>query len=130
MAKYIFVTGGVCSSLGKGVAASSLAMIGDVDDQCALYPLLRHEAANVRIRAADALGELGDLRAVEPLIRARERAPRAFKSAARQAIARIQARCSGEGARAGQLSLVECGPTGALSLSEEAGRLTILGLRD
>jgi HEAT repeat protein len=54
--------------LVKGKACAALARLKATQAAPAIIPLLEDENERVRSDAADALGELGDLRAVEPLI--------------------------------------------------------------
>ena len=45
MAKMVVVTGGVVSSLGKGIAAASLAMLRDDDGQAVRCPAMDDDGA-------------------------------------------------------------------------------------
>ena len=60
----------------EALVAQALERARDQDELEPLIALLSHEGLDVRIRAADALGNLGDKRAIEPLNGALDNLPR------------------------------------------------------
>jgi hypothetical protein len=105
-------------------AAESIGSITEPHDpevEAALVSLLRAEAVAVRIAAVHALGDLGTLRAVEPLTTFAKDffADLDLKRAAKKAILDIQTRHPE--AEGGRLSLATGVEDGELSLTEEEG---------
>ena len=111
--------------LGDAAAASlagAVAGAGDAAAEEGLLRLLAREAAEVRAAAARALGQVGSVRAVEPLLALTTGllASPSVKQAAREAVASIQSRLGD--AEAGRLSLaIPTGDAGALSLAGGEG---------
>jgi hypothetical protein len=105
-------------------AAEALEAIGDPKAEPRLLDAVRHEAAELRIAAARALGALGTVGAVEPLLHELDtkRLDGESRRALREAVSAIQSRLAG--AEAGQLSLaVTTAEAGRLSLATpRAGR--------
>ncbi len=122
--------------LGDEAAASlagAVAGAGDAAAEEGLLRLLAREAAEVRAAAARALGQVGSVRAVEPLLALTTGllASPSVKQAAREAVARIQSRLGD--VEAGRLSLaVPSGDAGALSLAGDetapGGGLSLAGI--
>jgi hypothetical protein len=98
-------------------ASEALGAIGDPRAEPYLLDAVRHEAAEVRIAAARALGAVGTVAAVEPLLQDLDtkRLDRDSRHAIREAVSAIQSRLAG--AEAGQLSLA--------ATRAEAGRLSL-----
>jgi len=106
--------------------AGALASLGDARAEPALLRLLRKGSGSVQRAAAAALGEVGTIRAVEPLYTLGEQTlPAALKTTAREAIARIQARIGD--AEAGRLSVhAEAPAEGGVSIVSDEGGLSLL----
>jgi hypothetical protein len=103
-------------------AAGALGAIGDARAEGALVAALRSETTEVQTASAQALGTVGTVAAVEPLLELVSVGDRVFGSrlhaVAREAVQRIQARLPG--AEAGRLALAEPrAESGALSLASE-----------
>jgi HEAT repeat protein len=98
-------------------AAEALGAINDAKAEAHLLDAVRHEAAELRIAAARALGTLGTVRAVEPLLELLEarKIDGESRQELRQAVSAIQSRLAG--ADVGQLSLA--------TTEAEAGRLSL-----
>jgi HEAT repeat protein len=98
-------------------AAEALEAIGDPKAEPRLLDAVRHEAAELRIAAARALGVVGTVNAVEPLLHELDtkRLDGESRRALREAVSAIQSRLAG--AEAGQLSLA--------ATTAEAGRLSL-----
>lgn len=122
--------------LGDAAAADlagAVAGAGDMAAEEGLLKLLAREAAEVRAAAAHALGQVGSVRAVEPLLALTSGllASPSVKQAAREAVTQIQSRLGD--AEAGRLSLVvPSGDAGALSLAADesapGGGLSLAGM--
>jgi HEAT repeat protein len=112
--------------------AAVVAQLDDPRCEAALVRWLAHEAEAVRIAAARALGEVGTVAAVEPLLPHTKGllTDADLKRAAREAIDKIQGRLGD--VEAGRLSLSEVQQRdGALSLSDdEAGKLSMAADED
>jgi HEAT repeat protein len=113
----------------RGKRLTALACIesierhGGSEGTALLTRALSADVQEVRVAAARALGVLGTAEAVLPLHEAAQRFGGLTRSAARQAIARIQSRLAG--ATPGQVSMAE-GAGGRLSLPDEhAGALSL-----
>lgn len=114
-------------------AVAALARAGDPAQEPALFAALGHADLAVRCAAARALGQLGTVRAVEPLLACGHAAPLLgsadLRTAVRDAVKAIQGRLPG--AEAGRISLLDSAAAdGALSLADEAGRLSVAGKRE
>jgi HEAT repeat protein len=98
-------------------SAEALEAIGDPKAEPCLLDAVRHEAAELRIAAARALGAVGTVKAVEPLLHELDtkRLDGESRRALREAVSAIQSRLAG--AEAGQLSLA--------ATTAEAGRLSL-----
>lgn len=111
------------------LVARTLEEIGDPSGRPALRDLLRAPDEPVRTAAARALGVVGGLEEVEPLLRVAEGRGGTAR-AARLAVESIQARAGGR--QAGELSLVELDPLeGAVSTVSDAvgGELSLSDAR-
>jgi HEAT repeat protein len=101
--------------------AQALGALSDPSTEPTLIGALAHDDRAPQIAAAEALGELGSVRAVEPLLALADRHAfgGASKHAALAAVARIQSRLGQEAI--GGLTLADpIDPIGALSLAESA----------
>ena len=100
--------------------ARGLRQIGDVTAQPRLFELLRHSRDRVRAAAAEALGDVGDVRAVEELRKALDSrlvTKLTMGRAAESAIDQIKSRLGGS--QAGEISLAKVEPLeGAVSPSD------------
>jgi HEAT repeat protein len=98
-------------------AARAFGTLGDSRAEPVLLDLLSHPRPAAREAAVLSLGQVGTIRAVEPLTALAAAGP--LRAAAREAIRRVQARLGD--AEAGRLSVApERGATGAVSLPAEA----------
>ena len=105
------------------VAARALGAVSAPGAEDALIEALGRDSIDVRFAAAQALGVLGTARAVLPLKDLERRGRYGVDKAAREAIARIQARLTG--ATPGQLSVAD-DASGHVSLGDDAsGRVTL-----
>ncbi|MCB9549709.1 MAG: HEAT repeat domain-containing protein [Myxococcales bacterium] len=103
-------------------AADALGGLGDPASEGVLVRQLEHLAPAVREHAATALGEVGTLAAVQPLLAAA--AQGGLKAPARAAIQRIQGRHARAGA--GALAVVREAQAGQLALGPEAGQVGLV----
>lgn len=100
-------------------AATALGMIGGPAGEAALLKAMNDDARELRLAATRALGAIGSVRAVEPLLAHLEafRLDAESRQALREAVSAIQSRLAGAGA--GQLSIAtEPSESGRLSLAE------------
>jgi HEAT repeat protein len=100
-------------------AAAALASLGDAKSETALLEVLTGTERDVRLAAVRALGKVGTVRAVEPLMRLAEsgHADAETRDGVRDAIRAIHSRL--HGAEAGQLSLAKSdGQSGWLSVPQ------------
>jgi hypothetical protein len=107
-------------------AARALAELGDARAEPILIQLLGHESLEARSAAAEALGKLGTVRAVEPLLPLTKglTTSAALKDAARAAVRAIQGRLGV--VEAGRVSLTEEeAHAGALSIASEGGEVSL-----
>ncbi len=104
-------------------AASALAAVNAPGAEEALLEALGRDSIDVRFAAARALGLLGTARAVLPLKELERRGRYGVDKAAREAIARIQARLTG--ATPGQLTVAD-DASGHVSITDDrSGRVTL-----
>ena len=104
--------------------AKTLSALASADAEPTLLKMLEHDADEVQAAAARALGEVGTISAVEPLLQVKGKLLSDVKTTARQAARTIQGRLGD--VESGRLSVVEeKDPRGALSLASEDGRLPL-----
>jgi len=104
--------------------AEAFGQLGGPRAEEALLRLLGHESERVRVLAAQALGEIGTVRAVEPLLPlTRGLLGGELQESARDAVRRIQGRLGD--VEAGALAVVE-DQGGALSLPAEEGTVAVV----
>lgn len=130
IAHTVRLTGNLCALAETASAplqieiAKTLLELATPEAEATLLALLGSAEDDVRIAAAQALGKVGSVRAVEPLLLVKNGLLRDVKTTARQAARAIQSRLGN--AEAGRLSVVEQDdPQGALSLAGEGGALSV-----
>ena len=104
--------------------AKFVGVVGDVEHEPTLAGLLGHADEAVKVAAAEALGSIGTVKAVEPLLKLRRTGEPVLSATAKYAIYLIQKRVGD--VDGGGLSVSEAGGTsGGLAVTADEGELSL-----